>query len=430
MDIAVIGAGIVGLTTAWYLRADGHRVTLIDRAPAVGEGASRANGGQLSYRYIAPLADPDVLAKIPGWMLRADAPVRFRPRFDPEQWRWILSFLKACNNNDKLHSVASLLPLSLYSQHLIHALAFDEGLAFDFVRNGKLIIHRDAATFASARRLLDGQPELADEQQALDADACFALEPSLLGLRGEIVGGIHTRSEDAGDCHKLCLALARALSAGPEAVRFVLGERVTGFEVEGTRLRRVVTDRQQIEVDACVVAGGVESVGLLKPLGVELPIYPLKGYSLNLPITDRAAVPGASVTDFQRKIVYARIGDHLRVAGMADIVGFDTALDEGRLATLQREARTMFGKGVSMIGIEPWAGLRPATPTGRPIVDATPIDGLWLNVGHGALGFTLATGCARMLADRIGGKRAAVPDEAFRLAHARPSGWRMGSAAA
>lgn len=423
MNIVVIGAGIVGLTTAWTLQAEGHQVTLIDRANAVGQGTSLANGGQLSYRYIAPLADPDVLGKIPGWMLRSDAPVRFRPRFDPDQWRWILSFLKACNTSDKLRSVAALLPLALYSQSLIHALAQDSTLDFDYRRNGKLIIHRDRATFESARRLLAGQPELAEEQQALDAQACIDLEPSLAGLRGEIVGGIHTRSEEAGDCHKLCQALAAGLSRGKQPATLLLSETVEGFEVHQGRLSAVITDKRRLAPDACVMAGGVESVGLLKPLGISVPIYPLKGYSLNIPIHAANAVPDASVTDFQRKIVYARLGQHLRVAGMADIVGFDTGLNARRLADLQRETAANFGKGLYLDRAEPWAGLRPATPSGRPIVDATRIPGLWLNVGHGALGFTLAAGCAQLLADRMMGRQPAIPDEGFLLANAQPEGW-------
>lgn len=429
MDIVVIGAGIVGLSTAWQLRKDGHRVTVIDRGTEIGGGTSFANGGQLSYRYVAPLADPDVLAKIPAWMLRADAPVRFRPRFDPQQWRWLTSFLLACNARDKLHSVASLLPLSLLSRALIHDLAEDEGVEFDHERSGKLIVHRDSATFDSARRLIESSAELAEEQQALDEAGCLALEPALASLRGAIAGGIYTASEEAGDCFKLCLALAQRLQDGANPVRFALGEAVTGFDLRHGQLHAVRTAGGAIPCDGCVVANGAGAATLLRPLGIRLPIYPVKGYSLSLPVRDAAAVPATSVTDFQRKIVYARLGNQLRVAGMADIVGHDETLAEDRLGTLKRETLSLFGHGVDAAQAVPWSGLRPATPTGRPIIGASGIDGIWLNTGHGALGFTLATGSAALVADRIAGRAPSVPDEAFAVTASAPLGWRHRAAA-
>lgn len=429
MDIVVIGAGIVGLSTAWALREDGHRVTVVERAPAVGSGASMGNGGQLSYRYIAPLADPDILAKIPAWMLGRDAPVRFRPRFDPAQWRWIADFLRACNGHDKLRSVAALLPLALYSQRMVHELVERHGFDFDYRRNGKLVVYRDPRSFASARTLLASQPELASEQAALDAAGCVKAEPALAGLRGQIVGGILTRSEEAGDCHKLCLAMAAALQQGDNPARLLLGHAVADLVVRDGRLAALSVQspdggRIDLPAAACVLANGVGATALAARCGIALPVYPLKGYSISAPVRDAAAAPTLSVTDFQRKIVYARLGERLRVAGMADIVGHDEGLSTGRIATLVQATRETFGAGVDLSNIAPWAGLRPATPTGRPIVGASGVPGLWLNVGHGALGFTLAAGCARMVADHIGGRQPAVPDTDFTLAAARPQGAR------
>lgn len=421
MNITLIGAGIVGLASAWALRRDGHAVTVIDAAQEVGAGTSHANGGQLSYRYIAPLADPDVLAKIPGWMLRRDAPVRFRPRFDPEQWRWLLDFLKACNGHDKLRSVASLLPLSLYSRALVHQLVAEEKVEFDYQRNGKLVIYRDAKGFESARRLLERTPELANEQHALDESACLALEPALERLRGAIRGGIHTPAEEAGDCHKLCLALERLLRKGANPVRFELGRQVRGLHWSEGRIRAVRLDGDEaLETDLCVIAAGVGSVDLLRGSGHVVPIYPVKGYSLSIALTPQSRAPAMSVTDFERKVVYARLGPSLRVAGMADIVGADETIRADRIATLTAEARASFGDWIDGAAITPWSGLRPATPSGRPIIDRAGDSNLWLNVGHGALGFTLAAGCAGLLADRIAGREPAIPDADFRLSSTDP----------
>ena len=424
MHITVIGAGIVGLATAWFLRKDGHTVTVIDRRESVGQGTSQANGGQLSYRYIAPLADPDVLPKVPGWMLQADSPIRFQPQFDGAQWRWIAAFMKACNANDKQRTVAALLPLSLLSQRLVNDWVDAEGMDFDFRRNGKLVVYRDAAGFRSARTLIESRPELASQQHALDRTACLALEPAIAGMGADVVGGIHTPSEEAGDCLKLCQALTARMREGDNPVEFLLGKTVEALLVRDGRLGALRTPEGEVATEACVVAGGVESVALLQPLGIDIPVYPLKGYSISAPITDAAKVPEISVTDFQRKIVYARLAGHLRVAGMADIVGHDESLQPDRLATLTRETRDNFGAGLRLDSVAPWAGLRPATPTGRPIVDATGVPNLWLNLGHGALGFTLAAGCAQLIADRISDRQRPIPDEDFTLARSRPSGWR------
>jgi D-amino-acid dehydrogenase len=413
MDITIIGGGIIGLTSAWFLRADGHQVTLIDACDRVGQGASHANGGQLSYRYVAPLAAPGVLAGIPGRMLRSDGPVRFRPAFDRRQWAWIAQFLRACNGRDQAASVASLLPLSLYSKRLMETLRATTDVDFAWRRNGKLVLHRDRRSFAAARRLLAACPDAAGEQFALDAQACVEIEPALERMAPHLAGGIHTPGEEVGDCLALCQALEKNLRHGPCAVDFRLAERVEHIELASGRYQAVRTACGRIRGDHCVIANGVEAASLLRGIGVSVPLYPLKGHSISIPLATPRDAPEISITDYQRKIVYARIGDQFRVAGMADIVGHDRSVQPSRIALLKRETALNFGAAADLARAQDWSGLRPATPTGRPIIGASKIPGLWLNIGQGALGFTLAAGSARVLAARMNGRIPAIPDAAF-----------------
>ncbi|WP_454731113.1 MULTISPECIES: D-amino acid dehydrogenase [Cupriavidus] len=420
MKVVIVGAGVIGMSTAWRLAADGHEVAVLERRAGPGEETSFANGGQLSYSYVAPLAGPGVLGKVPGWLLRADSPMRFRPSPDPAQWRWLAAFARACNAAASEATTRKLLRLAFHSRDLMRAFVDGGPDDFGFARRGKLIVHRDAASFAAACRLLDYQASLGCEQQALDRDATVALEPALAGIRGEIAGAIHTPSEEVADCHRFCLSLARLLHDRP-GVSLRFGTDVRGIEREGGREGgRVIGVRTAAGVeraDAVVVAGGMGSVGLLRPLGLRVPLWPLKGYSITVPIRDGAGAPHISITDFARKIVYARIGNTLRVAGMADLVRGDTAIDRRRIATLAGETRALFA-GVapdarSPAQLQPWAGLRPATPSGLPLVGPSRVRGLWLNLGHGALGFTLALGSASLLADRLAGRKPAVEAEDF-----------------
>lgn len=424
MRVAIVGAGVVGMTTAWRLAGDGHAVTVLERHDGPGEETSFANGGQLSYSYVAPLAGPGVVSKVPGWLLRRDSPMRFRPAADPAQWRWLAAFLRACNAATSEATTRRLLRLAFYSRDLMRAFVEGrdhqgaQGSAFDFARRGKLVVHRDAAAFEAACKLLDYQASLGCEQQALDRDACVALEPALAGIRDDIAGAIYTPSEEVGDCHRFCVALARLLQDRPDvSMRF--GTRVLGLERQGDRVTGVRTADGLVEADAVVVAGGIGSVPLLRPLGVRPMLWPLKGYSITLPIMDGARAPHISVTDFANKIVYARIGNTLRVAGMADLVRGGPVIDRERVATLAAQTRALFGAVAPADGMEdwqPWAGLRPATPSGLPLVGPSRLPGLWLNIGHGALGFTLAMGSAGLLADRLAGRKPAIDAEDFSAA--------------
>ncbi|HTI16973.1 MAG TPA: D-amino acid dehydrogenase [Trinickia sp.] len=397
MQITVLGAGVIGLTSAYYLNRAGHQVIVVDRHADVAAETSYGNGGQLSYSYVAPLAGPGVLSKLPAWLSRKDSPVRFRPSVSLEQWRWCLKFALACTRKHSNTTTRRLLSLSFSSRALMHELVRDElQLDFDFEHSGKLVLHRDAHAMQNAVDLLQFQRSLGCEQEALSADACVELEPALASVRAEIAGGIYTRSEDTADCYRFCKGLETILRA--RGVQFAMNTSID--ELRLTRGGHIEARSGSVTLpsDNIIVATGTGAARLLKPLGIHVPVYPLKGYSLTYSLGPQSIAPKLSVTDFARKVVYARLGDRLRVAGMADLDGYSLKPDAARLATLRAETAALFPMvATDQRDVTEWTGLRPATPRGTPIIGPTPYRNLWLNIGHGALGFTLATGSAALL---------------------------------
>ena len=415
MKALVLGAGVAGVACAYYLWRDGHDVTVLDRNDGVALETSFANGGQLSYSYVAPLASASVIPKIPPWLLRRDSPLRFRPELDFEQWRWILEFLAACNDATADRTTERLLRLAFYSRDLMHDLVRTHEMDFDYVQNGKLVVHADRQSYESARRLMEYQRTLGAEQEALDAKACVELEPALEHMAGRMCGAIYTPSEDAGDTYKFCNELKRIMTSGPNPVAYRFGVEIERLLPWHGRLMGVETSHGVMEADHYVLALGTNAPYLLKPLGIRVPIYPLKGYSLSLPITNDRAAPRISVTDFKRKVVYARLGDDLRVAGMADLSGRRAVIDGERVDQLVSEVKNTFPEATDFRKLGPWCGMRPATPKGTPVLGATPHANLWLDVGHGALGFTLALATGRILADLAGGRASKIALEGFTL---------------
>lgn len=403
MHVTVLGAGIVGLAAAWELRQRGHAVTVIDRA-APGHGASGGNGAQLSYSYVQPLADPSIWRQLPRLLLSPNSPLKLRPQLDPHQWRWGLAFLAACNAATSRDTTAQLLALAQQSRAGFEAMQVELQPDCDFSATGKLVIYRSPAALDGAARQLDLQRELGcAPQRIVSAEECIALEPALAALRGAIAGAVYTASECAADCLKLCDALVEGLRA--RGVSFVLGEAVDGFALRGQRISAVTTARGAIDGDAFVLALGAASPALVRRLGIALPVYPLKGYSITLDVAAATgAAPTVSVTDAAHKVVFARLGNRLRAAGMAELVGHDASIPAARIDTLLAATRAVFPQiGTDVGDAHPWTGMRPATPTGLPILGRRPgaPDNLLFDTGHGALGFTLAFGSAARIADAL-----------------------------
>jgi D-amino-acid dehydrogenase len=420
MRVCVLGAGVVGLATAYELEREGHQVTVIDRARA-GGGASGANGAQLSYAYVQPLADPAIWAQLPRLLLAPDSPLKLRPQWDLHQWRWGLSFLAACRTAESRRTTAQLLELAAQGRHAFEALLAEHELDCDFSATGKLVLYPDDRSFASARRQLALQQSLGTRQSAVSADECVQIEPALHHYRKRIAGAIHTPGECAADCYKVCQELLRILEG--RGVRFVFDAPAQGLVVRAGRVAAVQTTQGSIEADAFVVAFGAASAELARSVGLYLPVYPLKGYSLTLPASQQPmATPAVNVTDAARKVVFARIGQRLRVAGMAELVGPDLSIPSARIDSLVSAARDVFPECADFSQCQPWAGLRPATPTGLPIIGqhASGPANLLFNTGHGALGFTLAFGSALRIAALVRGLR---PGSAVSAVAARPASY-------
>jgi D-amino-acid dehydrogenase len=297
----------------------------------------------------------------------------------------------------------------------MHELVRAHDMDFDYVQNGKLVVHTSPRSYESAKRLMEYQRTLGAEQRALDPKACVELEPALEHMAPRICGAIHTPSEDAGDTYKFCNELKRIMTSGPNPVAYRFGVEIERLLPWHGRLMGVETSHGVMEADHYVLALGTNAPYLLKPLGIRVPIYPLKGYSLSLPITNERAAPRISVTDFKRKVVYARLGDDLRVAGMADLSGRRAVIDGERVDQLVSEVKNTFPEATDFRTLGPWCGMRPATPKGTPVLGATPHANLWLDVGHGALGFTLALATGRILADLAGGRASKIPLDGFTL---------------
>ena len=395
--IIVIGGGVVGLASAWWLVEAGYGVTLLERAPEVGSGASYGNGGQLSYRYVSPLADEGIPLKAVKWLFQADGPLRFKPEADLRQYRWLASFLAHCRADVNRRTTAKLLELGECSRRAMGQLELVvPPESFHWRDAGKLVVYRSREVFeAAASKPGAGQVWTPEE--------CGAREPALAASQHLLAGGIYNAGEAVADCHAFCLALAGRLREHPRFRGFVHGE-ARGLYAERGRIRGVETAGGLLTADAYVLAAGIQSRDLAESIGIDLPLYPLKGYSLSAPIRQDDVAPEISVTDFERKVLYARIGDRLRVAAMVDMVGEDLRHDPKRVEGLTRQVRDTMPRAADYSRVAVWAGLRPATPSSAPIIGATRYDNLWLNVGHGPLGFTFACGTAAVLADLVQGK--------------------------
>jgi len=396
--VAVLGAGVIGVSSAWYLARAGHEVTLVDRQPEAGMETSFANGGQISAGHAEPWAKPSVLPKVLRWLGREDAPLLFRPRADLAQWMWGLRFALECIPGRFERNRRQLAGLASYSRDSLIELRAETGLQYHQLSRGILRFCTEQADFDA----------LAAHGETRTAAECLAIEPALRDSRTPVIGGVYTPEDESGDAHEFTLQLAQRAEA--LGVRFLRGTTVEGMEIAGGRVVAAQAGGRRLEADAFVVSLGSYSPLLLAHLGISIPVYPLKGYSITIALSPEAAAraPTVSLTDEAHKLVMSRLGERLRCAGTAELTGYDTSVNEMRCAAILQRIEQLFPALTGAGEVTRWAGLRPATPNNVPVIGRTRFANLYLNTGHGTLGWTLAAGSGRALADLVSGRQPGV----------------------
>ena len=409
MRVAVLGAGVIGVTTAYQLAKDGHEVTVIEREPEAANFTSFGNAGLVTPGHAYAWASP----RAPGMMWRSlisgDQAIKFRPRLDRRQWRWVAGFLGQCTSERARINTINKVRLCRYSQTVLGEVVAETGVSYDRGQGGIVYFYRSAETFAPAAakaKLLAGEGVVVE---VLDAKAALARDPGLSAAAGQIAGALFVPSDESGDCRKFTQGLAR--HCADRGVSFRWSTAVTGIEASGGAVSRVLTNMGPVIADAYVVCLGIYAPQLVEPLDIHLPIYPVKGYSLTIPVTEPAALPRHGGVDEDNLLAYCPMGGRLRVTATAEIAGYSNAHRPADFATMTARAKALFPRGLDYERLTQWAGLRPMTPTGMPVIDRTPIDNLWLNAGHGHIGWTMANGSARILADLMGQRGAAISRE-------------------
>jgi D-amino-acid dehydrogenase len=417
MKIAVLGSGVIGVTSAYYLAMAGHEVTVIDRQAGPALETSFANAGEISPGYSSPWAAPGIPQKAIKWLLMTHAPLILRPRVDAEMISWILAMLRNCTSARYAVNKARMVRVAEFSRDRLIELRAATGITYDERMQGTLQLFR-------TQKQLDGiAKDIAVLQsggvpfEVLDRDGCVAAEPGLAATRDKFLGGLRLPNDETGDCFKFTNALA-ALAA-EQGVEFRNGVSIEAIETDGDRITGIRTDHGPVTADHYLVALGSHSAHMLRPLGIRLPVYPVKGYSITVPIVDAAKAPVSTLMDESYKIAITRLGDRIRVGGMAEISGYNNTLHDRRRATLVHSMTDLFPGAGDPAAASFWSGLRPMTPDGTPVIGATRYGNLFLNTGHGTLGWTMACGSGDVIADIIGGRKPAIDTADLAIARYR-----------
>ena len=414
MKVLVLGGGVIGVSTAWYLAQDGHEVELVDRQAGPALETSFGNAGEISPGYSAPWAGPGVPIKAIKWMLMRHSPLVIWPLLDPAMWRWGAMMLANCTARAYALNKSRMVPIAEYSRDCMKLLRADTGIAYDDRAQGTLQLFRTQAQLDGIASDVEVLKQYGVPFEVLDRDGFCAVEPALRTTQHKFVGALRLPNDETGDCFKFSNRLAEMAAA--RGVKFRWNTRIEGLQVSGGRITGVFTDAGVLQADKVVLALGSHSPKLLKPVGIHIPVYPVKGYSITVPITDPAGAPESTIMDETHKVAVTRLGDRIRVGGTAELAGYSLNLREPRRGTLEHVVTDLFPNGGDVSKASFWCGLRPMTPDGTPIIGATPVQDLLLATGHGTLGWTMAAGTGRVIADLVAGRTPDIDVSALGMA--------------
>ena len=409
MKVIVLGSGVIGTASAYYLALAGHEVTVVDRQSGAGLETSYANAGEVSPGYSAPWAGPGIPLKALKWLMMRHSPLAIRPSLDLDMWRWAFQMLRNCTAGRYEINKGRMLRLAQYSRDCLESLRDTSGIRYDERTQGTLQLFRTEKQLAAAASDIAILERYGVPYELLDPAGCIRVEPALAHVREKFVGALRLPGDETGDCFKFTQRLADM--AEQLGAKFRYGVSINRLHADAKKITGVSTSEGELKADAFVLALGSYSPLLLRDVLVRIPVYPIKGYSITVPIADAACAPESTVMDETYKVAITRLGDRIRVGGTAEIAGYDLRLHKARRDTLEHSVTDLFPNGGDVAKAEFWTGLRPMTPDGTPVVGPTPYRNLFLNTGHGTLGWTMACGSGRVLADLVSGKRPEIDME-------------------
>jgi D-amino-acid dehydrogenase len=403
VKVIVLGSGVIGVTTAYYLARSGHEVTVVDRQAEPAQETSFANAGEVSPGYSSPWAGPGVPVKAIKWLLMRHGPLVIWPKLDPVMWIWGLKMLRNCTAERYAINKSRMIPIAEYSRDCLRALRTETGIKYDERSRGTLQLFRKQKQLDGTGDDIAVLKQYGVPYEVLDRTGCIGAEPALASVKEKFVGGLRLPQDETGDCHMFTQALAA--EAARLGVQFKFNTTIERLVADGGNITGVVTSAGLLQADAYVAALGSWSPRLLKPIDISVPVYPVKGYSITVPVIDPDGAPVSTVMDESYKVAITRLGNRIRVGGTAEISGYSDTLDPARRATLDHSLTDMFPRGGDLGKATFWSGLRPMTPDGPPVIGATRYGNLHLNTGHGTLGWTMACGSGRVLSDLISGRK-------------------------